>query len=79
MNVLSKVYSSKICREINPLTEIITTAGAYEALYCTILGHISAGDEVILIEPFFDCYEPMVQAAGGKAVFIPLRPVSNLI
>ncbi|XP_073987645.1 kynurenine aminotransferase isoform X1 [Rhodnius prolixus] len=77
VNVLSKVYSSKICREINPLTEIITTAGAYEALYCTILGHISAGDEVILIEPFFDCYEPMVQAAGGKAVFIPLRPTKT--
>ena len=61
------------------MTNIITTAGAYEALYCSILGHVTTCDEVILIEPFFDCYEPMVEAAGGKAIFVPLRPVSNLL
>ncbi|KAF6205635.1 hypothetical protein GE061_019808 [Apolygus lucorum] len=77
VNVLSKIYSPLVGREIDPKSQIITTAGAYEALYCAILAHVNPGDEVILIEPFYDCYEPMVRAAGGKPVFIPLRPTKT--
>ncbi|XP_054273639.1 kynurenine aminotransferase [Macrosteles quadrilineatus] len=71
---LSKLYSQLVGRDLNPQTEIIVTAGAYEALFSCIQGHTSPGDEVIIIEPFFDCYEPMVRTVGGVPVFIPLRP-----
>ncbi|KAF4529041.1 hypothetical protein B566_EDAN015869, partial [Ephemera danica] len=74
VQMLSMIYSGHVGREINPMTEILVTAGAYEALFCSILGHTSPGDEVIIIEPYFDCYEPMVKAAGGIPRFIPLKP-----
>ena len=54
------------------------TDGAYEALFTAILGHVNPGDEVVIIEPYFDCYEPMVRLAGGTPVFISLKPVSLL-
>ncbi|XP_019868643.2 kynurenine aminotransferase isoform X2 [Aethina tumida] len=73
IEALAKLYSKLIGREINPQTEILTTLGAYEALFSSIIGHVDVGDEVIIIEPFFDCYEPMVKSAGGVPKFIPLR------
>ncbi|XP_013183310.1 kynurenine aminotransferase [Amyelois transitella] len=71
---LSKLYSPLIGRQIDPMNEILVTAGAYGALYSAILGHVEDGDEVIVIEPFFDCYEAMIKCAGGVPKFIALKP-----
>lgn len=73
VNAISGLYSKLIGREINSKTEILVTIGAYESIYCTINAFIDKGDEVIIIEPFFDCYEPMVRLADGKCRFVPLR------
>ena len=59
---------------IDPQSEVLVTDGAYEALFCAIMGNVNPGDEVIIIEPYFDCYEPMVKLAGGIPKFIALAP-----
>ncbi|CAH0405753.1 unnamed protein product [Chilo suppressalis] len=71
---LAKLYSPLIGRELDPFNEILVTSGAYEALFSAILGHVDAGDEVIVIEPFFDCYDYMITSAGGVPKFIALKP-----
>jgi aspartate/methionine/tyrosine aminotransferase len=59
------------------MKEVLVTDGAYEALFTSIMGFVNPGDEVIIIEPYFDCYEPMVKLAGGTPRYIALAPVSR--
>ncbi|XP_046740202.1 kynurenine aminotransferase isoform X2 [Diprion similis] len=74
VNALSKLYSRILNRDLNPNSEILVTSGAYEGLFVAIHGHTRPGDEWIIIEPFFDCYEPMILGAGGTPRFIALKP-----
>ncbi|GLV43831.1 Kynurenine aminotransferase [Carabus blaptoides fortunei] len=78
VNALSKMYSPLINRRLDPVDEIVVTCGATEALYCAALGFIDVGDEVIVIEPYFDHYDRIICMAGGTAKYIPLKPKENL-
>jgi len=77
VKALANVYSPLFGRELNPLTEIVTTVGATEGIFATIQALIEPGDEVILIEPFYDSYPASVIMAGGTPVYVPLRPAPN--
>ena len=76
MNAISHLYGMLLYRDqgVDPLKEVLITVGAYGALFCSIMGNVNDGDEVIIIEPYFDCYEPMVRQAGGTPKFISLKP-----
>ncbi|XP_054155802.1 kynurenine aminotransferase-like [Oppia nitens] len=72
--VLSQLYGQLVGRPIDADSEILITSGAYQSLFNTFMAYVNPGDEVIIIEPYFDCYEPMTRLAGGIPVFVPLRP-----
>jgi len=55
-------------------SEIVVTSGATEAIAAAILALVSPGDEVVLIQPLYDAYLPMVERAGGVAKLIRLEP-----
>ncbi|POY76012.1 hypothetical protein BMF94_0735 [Rhodotorula taiwanensis] len=60
-------------RDLDPNTEVQVTAGANEGMYAFAAAFIRPGDEVIILEPFFDQYVPQVTFNGGVPVFVPIR------
>jgi len=55
-------------------SEVIVTSGATEALAAAIFGLVTPGDEVLLIQPLYDAYLPLVERAGGVAKLVDLTP-----
>jgi aspartate/methionine/tyrosine aminotransferase len=60
--------------DLDANTEVMVTSGATEALAGAILGIIEPGDEVVLFEPMYDAYLPLVRLAGGVPKFVTLQP-----
>ena len=59
-------------REIDPDTEVCVTPGATEAIFAIITAVVHPGDEVIIFDPAYDCYEPGVTLNGGVTKHINL-------
>ncbi len=60
--------------ELDPETEVMVTSGATEALAGALLALLEPGDEVVLFEPMYDAYLPLVRRAGGVPRFVILKP-----
>ena len=53
--------------------DVTVTSGATEAIFAAIHAVVRSGDEVIVLDPCYDCYEPAIELAGAKTVHVPLR------
>lgn len=60
--------------DIDATRGVVVTAGATEAIFASVLGLVDPGDEVIIIEPFYDSYQPNVIMAHAVPVYVPLHP-----
>src|SRR3954462_14417835 len=60
--------------DLDPDAEVMVTSGATEALAGALLALGEPGDEVVLFEPLYDAYLPLVRRAGGVPRFVTLEP-----
>ena len=60
--------------DFDPDSEVLVTVGASEAIAAAVLGLVEPGSEILLIEPFFDTYSPVIAMAGSRRVAVSLVP-----
>ena len=78
---LRRTISQRIMKkhgvEYDPAKQIIVTVGGSEAIDLAVRGIVDPGDEVLVVEPCFVCYAPLVELAGGVPVSVPTKLENN--
>ena len=69
-NEISKYLLKRFNLDYDPDGDILVTVGGSEGIDCAVRAIVNPGDEVIIPQPSFVCYEPIVRLAGGVPVFI---------
>lgn len=59
--------------ELDPGREVVVTTGATEAVAAALLGLVNPGDDVLVLEPFYDSYRAMIQMVGARHRAVTLR------
>jgi aminotransferase len=70
---ISKYFERTIDTHYDPEHEVIVTVGGSEGIDLCIRSMVEPGDEVLVVEPSFVCYSPIVEICGGKAVSIQTK------
>jgi len=70
---LARTYADLYGMVVDPETMLTVTCGSTEAMVSTLLAIIDPGDEVVVLEPFYENYGPDAAICGAKPVFVPLR------
>lgn len=65
---ISNYYARRFLIKYDPKSEILVTVGGSEGIDMAIRTLVTDGDEVLIIEPSFVCYTPIIEVSGGKAV-----------
>ena len=66
--------SVSLGRELDPAQNVQITVGATEALFAATQAFVDPGDEVVVLEPFYDAYPADIVMAGGVPKFVALEP-----
>jgi methionine transaminase len=73
---IADMYAQTYGKAVNAQNEVTITLGATEAIFSAVVALVHPGDEVIMFDPVYDSYEPVITLAGGRAIHIPLLPPS---
>ncbi len=71
---IAETYGRLYGMDVDPERMLTVTCGATEAMVATLLAIVDPGDEVIVLEPFYENYGPDAALCGARPVYIPLRP-----
>lgn len=74
---ISDFYDRKYNAKYDPKSEVMVTVGGSEGIDMCIRSMICPGDEVIVVEPSFVCYKPIVETCGGTAVVVETKNENN--
>ena len=66
-------YERRQGLKLDPDTQVLITSGATEAICATILSMITPGDEVVVFEPMYDAYVPLIRRAGGVPRIVEVK------
>ncbi|MEK6226062.1 MAG: aminotransferase class I/II-fold pyridoxal phosphate-dependent enzyme [Chloroflexota bacterium] len=75
-DALARTYGELYAMHVDPETMLTVTCGSTEAMISTLLAICDPGDEVIVLEPFYENYGPDAAISGATPVFVALRPPS---
>ena len=71
-SIIADVIKRSFNSDVDPETEITVTSGATEAIYAVIAAFITPGDEVIVFDPSYDSYNPVIRLNGGIPIHLNL-------
>lgn len=70
---IARLINDRYGRVCVPEQNILVTAGATQAIFTALIALVQSGDEVIILDPSYDCYSPAVALAGGNAIHVDLN------
>ena len=73
LDKIAKLTQQSYKRTINPKDEILVTAGATEGIFATIQALVNANEEVIILDPSYDCYDAPIILSNAKPIRVSLN------
>src|SRR2546427_10025156 len=77
-DALAQKYARSYGMTVDPETELTVTCGATEAMAAALMAIVDPGEEVIILEPFYENYGPDAILCGAKPVFVPMAAGEEL-